>query len=270
MGAALQGSVLKGEVRDILLLDVTPLTLGIETAGGGFEGIIPRNTTIPCRKSKVFTTAQDNQDMVRVHVLQGERQMSADNKSLGRLELHGLPPAPRGLPEIQVTFEIDANGIMNVSAKDLGTGKRQSMRIVSDSGLTEVEVESMIQQADRYRAEDQIRRDTVESRNRLDGLIYTTRRSLDEYGDLLDDEDIEEIQLSIREAENGIEKAPLLDLQRLHDELAKSAQLLAHCIYSSAQSEAQSMSDEEWLDDDDMLPDEDEFLDDDEDLDDDF
>ncbi len=240
VGASLQGSVLKGETKSILLLDVTPLTLGIETAGGGFEPIIPRNTTIPCRKSKIFTTAQDHQDMVRVHILQGERSMSADNKSLGRLELHGLPPAPRGLPEIQVTFDLDANGILNVSAKDLGTNKAQSMRIVSNSGLNEDQIQQMITESERYRAEDGIRRDTLEARNRLDGLIYTTRRSLEEYGDLLDRQESADIRKQVRLAEQVLDSAPIADIQKLHDDLAKCAQRMAQYIYATARADVEA------------------------------
>ena len=189
IGAAVQASVLQGDVTDVLLLDVTPLTMGIEVKGGIVEPIIPRNTTIPCRKSKVFTTALDNQDMVRVHILQGEREMSEHNKSLGKLELHGLPPAPRGVPEIEVTFELDANGIMNVRAKDLGTGKAQSARIVSSGGLSEVEIDQMIEDAEEHRSSDESRRALVEARNQLDGLIYNTRRSFEEFGSNLSNED---------------------------------------------------------------------------------
>ncbi|MBN1337584.1 MAG: molecular chaperone DnaK [Deltaproteobacteria bacterium] len=250
VGASIQGSVLKGETKSILLLDVTPLTLGIETAGGGFEPIIPRNTTIPCRKSKVFTTAQDHQDMVRVHILQGERSMSDDNKSLGRLELHGLPPAPRGLPEIQVTFDLDANGILNVSAKDLGTNKAQSMRIVSNSGLTEDQIQEMVTDSERYQAEDSIRKETLEARNRLDGLIYTTRRSLEEYGDLLNPQDSAEIRTAVRLAEQTLDTASLSDIQKLHDGLARSAQQMAQYIYASARAEAEASTASQWAEED--------------------
>ncbi len=231
IGAALQGSVLSGEVKDILLLDVTPLTLGIQIAGGLMEPVIPRNTTIPCRKSKVFTTAADNQDMVRVHILQGERQMAADNKSLGKLELHGLPPAPRGVPEIEVTFEIDANGIMHVRAKDLGTGRAQSMRIVSSSGLSQEDIDRMVEEAEAYRAEDEHRRALAEARNNLDGLIYNTSRSFEEFGDALDEEAAEEIRSALAAAEDAMDADDLAYIQATHAQLFEAAQLLAEAIY---------------------------------------
>jgi molecular chaperone DnaK len=248
IGAAIQASVLQGEVKDILLLDVTPLTLGIEVAGGILEPIIPRNTTIPCRKSKIFTTALDNQDMVRVHILQGEREMSDDNKSLGKLELPGLPPAPRGVPEIEVTFELDANGIMNLRAKDTATGKAQSMRIVSSSGLSDEEIESMIRDASAYRAEDSRRREAAEARNQLDGLVYNTARSYEEFGDPLSREDAEEIEQLLAAAEDAMESGDLEVIQEAHDALFVAAQRLADIIYSGISD----VFDDELFDDDDV------------------
>ena len=245
VGAAIQGAVMSGDVKEVLLLDVTPLTLGIETAGGVFEPIIDRNTTIPCKKSKVFTTAQDNQDMVRVHVLQGEREMADDNKSLGRLEMHGLPPAPRGLPEIEVTFELDANGIMNVRSKDLGTGKAQQMRIVSHSGLDDEEIQTMLEEADYYRQNDSDRRELAEARNTLDGLIYTTSRSLDEYGSGLSDRDYTMIDDAIRAAGTAIDGGDLEAILDAQDGLGLAAEKLAETIYAVASEDFDEMIDDD-------------------------
>jgi len=251
VGAAIQASVLSGEVKDVLLLDVTPLTLGIEVSGGIVEPIIPRNTTIPCRKSKVFTTALDNQDMVRAHILQGEREMADDNHSLGKVELHGLPPAPRGVPEIEVTFEIDANGILNVRAKDLGTGKAQSMRILSSSGLSDEEVEHMVKEADLYRAEDERRRELAEAKNQLDALIYNTSRSYEEFGDTLVHEDSEAIRDTLDLAETAMDSKDVSAVNDAYDQLFESAQRLADAIYGGIRDE---VSDDEFGEDDSADP----------------
>ena len=237
VGAAIQASVLSGEVKDILLLDVTPLTLGIQIAGGLVEPIIPRNTTIPCRKSKVFTTALDNQDMVRVHIVQGEREMAEDNHSLGKLELQGLPPAPRGVPEIEVTFELDVNGILNVRAKDLGTGRAQSLRIVANSGLSDSEVEHMVKEAELYRAEDEMRRAVAEAKNQLDALIYNTARSFEEFGDSLVSEDSEAIINALDAAEEAMDGVDADQLQLAYEELFEQAQRLADAIYGGIRDE---------------------------------
>jgi len=199
VGAAIQAAVLKGDVKEVLLLDVTPLSLGIETLGGIFTKIIERNTTIPTKKSQIFSTATDNQPAVSIKVFQGEREMAADNKLLGNFELIGIPPAPRGVPQVEVTFDIDANGILHVSAKDLGTGKEQSIRITASSGLTEEEIKKMVRDADAHSDEDKKKKQLAEARNEADTLVYSTEKSLKDYGDKLSDSEKQEIQEALEQ-----------------------------------------------------------------------
>ena len=185
IGAAIQGGVLGGEVKDVLLLDVTPLSLGIETLGGVTTVLIPRNTTIPTKKSETFSTAEDNQTTVEIHVLQGERQMAMDNRTIGKFQLTGIPPAPRGMPQVEVTFDIDANGILHVSAKDKTTGKEQKIRIEASSGLSESEIDRMVKAAEQHAQEDQSRREQIEARNQLDSLVYRVEKDSKEWADRL-------------------------------------------------------------------------------------
>jgi molecular chaperone DnaK len=233
VGAAIQGGVLKGEVKDVLLLDVTPLSLGVETAGGVFTKIIEKNTTIPARKSQVFSTAVDNQPIVNVHVLQGEREMAADNKTLARFELVGIPPAPRGVPQIEVAFDIDANGIVHVSAKDLGTGKQQSIRIVASSGLTEQEIQRMVAEADQNRNTDKKKKELADVKNNADGLIYTTEKALEEYATLLPAKDMAEIRTDLEALKAVVGTEDLAKIKGAVTRLEGSAYRIADALYAS-------------------------------------
>jgi len=231
MGAAIQAGVLSGEVKDILLLDVTPLTLGIETLGGIRTPLIQRNTTIPTKKSQIFSTAADNQPAVTVHVLQGEREMAADNKSLGNFELRGIPPAPRGIPQIEVTFDIDANGILSVSAKDLGTGKEQSIKITASQKLKEDEIEKMRKEAEKFAEEDKKRKENIEIKNNADSLVYSTEKILEEYKEKIDNETKEKIEKEIKELKEAIAKDDYEKIKKKFDDLQKKAQEIGTKMY---------------------------------------
>jgi molecular chaperone DnaK len=232
VGAAIQAGVLKGEVKDVLLLDVTPLSLGVETAGGVATRIIDKNTTIPCKKSQVFSTAVDNQPLVSVHVIQGEREMAADNKTLARFELVGIPPAPRGVPQIEVSFDIDANGIVHVSAKDLGTGKQQAVRVVSNSGLSESEIQQMVHDAQTNATDDKRKRELADLRNNAEGLIYTTEKSLEEYSHVVTPNDVSEIQADMENLKGLMKQEDPAKLKEALQRLESSAYRIADAIYA--------------------------------------
>jgi molecular chaperone DnaK len=234
VGAAIQAGVLAGEVHDLLLLDVTPLSLGVETLGAVTDVVIPRNTTIPSRKSKVYSTADDSQTQVEIHVLQGERPMAHDNRTLGRFHLVGIPPAPRGIPQVEVTFDIDANGILHVSAKDLGTGKEQKIQITASSGLKEDEVQKMVGEAEQHADEDRQRRDEIESRNRLDSLVYSTEKLIKENQEKVPEAQKKEIEAAIAEAKKALETAKKDPMDTAFEKLTKASHRLAEEIYRGA------------------------------------
>ena len=236
VGAAVQGGVLAGDVKDVLLLDVTPLSLGIETLGGVFTKLIERNTTIPTRKSEIFSTAADNQTSVEVHVLQGEREMARDNRTLGKFHLVGIPAAPRGVPQVEVAFDIDANGIAHVSAKDLGTGKEQKITITASSGLNDSDIDRMVKEAESHRSEDQERRRQVEARNKLDTLVYQTEKTYDEHKEKLGPDEKGELERAIAEAKKALEGEPSAsDLEAAGERLTKASHKLAEVMYRQQQ-----------------------------------
>jgi molecular chaperone DnaK len=239
IGAAVQAGVLGGEVKDLLLLDVTPLTLAIETLGSVATPMIPRNTTIPTKKTETFSTAADNQTSVEIHVLQGERPMAGQNRTLGKFHLTGLPPAPRGVPQIEVTFDIDANGILNVTAKDTATGKDQKITITSSSGLSKEEVERMAKEADAHASEDKAKREEIEARNQLDGMVYNIEKMLRENGDKVSGGDKEQVESAVAEAKKALEGTDAAAMNAARERLTQASHKLAEAMYRQAQPQGQ-------------------------------
>ena len=240
IGAAIQGGVLSGEVKDVLLLDVTPLSLGIETLGGVCTKLIDRNTTIPVKKSQIFSTAADNQTQVDIHILQGEREFAKDNKTLGRFELTGIAPAPRGIPQIEVTFDIDANGIVNVSAKDMGTGKSQNITITASTNLSDAEIDKAVKEAQQYEAEDKKRKEAVDARNQLDGLIFSAEKTVKEAGDKLTEEDKAKVEEAVKAAKAELDSGDVDKLKAATEKLSTEIQPIFTKLYQSANPNGQA------------------------------
>ena len=239
-GAAIQGGVLGGEVNDVLLLDVTPLSLGIETMGGIMTKLIERNTTIPTKKSEIFSTASDNQPAVDVHVLQGEREMARDNKSIGRFKLDGIAPAPRGVPQIEVTFDIDANGILHVTAKDLGTGKEQKITITASSGLSDAEIERMVNEAKAHAADDKAAKDKIETKNHADSMVYQTEKQMKEFGDKIPADVKGQIESAIAKLKKEIEADNTEGMKSTMQELEQLLQKIGEAVYAAQQQAQQA------------------------------